>query len=114
MTRGPSVSTRDAEFIVSLLCIQPLTRAQLLIAWHEEHDSGDSAMRCAIEAARALGYPVIWREKKYRLAASWQELSDWIAREAEPRARRLEEQMRRMRERAIEFFPPVQGTLIAA
>lgn len=109
--RGPSTSQRDVDLIVSLLR-QPLTRKQLLEAWKEERDSGDSAMRCAIEQCRAEGIPVIWKDKRYRLAGSWEELSEWVEREATPRAHRILAQVSAMRRRAIEFFPPEQTRLL--
>lgn len=110
--RGPSTSQRDVDLIVSLLRAQPLTRKQLLEAWKEERDSGDSAMRCAVEAARADGWPLIWKDKRYRLAGSWEELSEWVEREATPRAHRILSQVAAMRRRAIEFFPPEQTRLL--
>lgn len=106
--RGPSVAERDVELVVRLLTIEPLSRKELLEAMREERDIGDSAMRIAIEAARAAGHLIVHDGERYRIARNESELEDWIAREPEPRLRRLSEEIRAMRTKAREQFPPEQ------
>ena len=99
--RGPKAAERDAEMVVALLRIQPLTRKELLEALREERPTmSDSVMRVAVEEARGKGHPVIHSDGRYRLAETPEELDEWIAREAEPRAHRLLQQIASMRSAA--------------
>lgn len=111
--RGPTVAERDVDAVVRLLTIEPLTRKELLEAMREDRALGDSAMRVAIEGARAAGHLIVHDGERYRLATSEAELEAWIAKDAEPRLRRLAEEIRAMRQTARETFPPEQQRLIA-
>lgn len=110
MSRGPSVAERDVDLVVKLLSIEPLSRRELLEAMREERDISDSAMRVAVENARAAGHLVIHDGARYRLAAAPEEYAEWREREPLPRAHRLLEQVRRMDETAARTWPP-QGRL---
>lgn len=103
--RGPSVGERDVELVVKLLTIGPLTRKELLEAVREERDIGDSAVRCAVEDARAAGHLVIHDGERYAMAQTYEQYIAWRDRDPLPRAKRLLEEIRHMDERASRTWP---------
>lgn len=102
--RGPSVVERDVDTVLHLLRIEPLTRKELVQAMQDERRISDSTVRVAIEEARARGELVIHDGERYRLAGSYEEYANWRDRDPIARARRLEEQVRAMNERAVLEF----------
>lgn len=102
--RGPTVSSRDVEAVVRVLSeykhgLSRKALREVLTVTHRK--MGDSVVRVAVENARAAGHPVIHDGEVYRLARDRADLERWIANEAEPRAMRILEQVRAMRDHAL-------------
>lgn len=115
--RGPRLSDQDVDAVVEILNAHPsgLERHELVAQMNAQHRViRDSAVRVAIENARARGELVLWVDGKYRIARSVEEVETWISRETEPRMLRFAEQMRAMRARCAVTFPPEQMRLGAA
>jgi hypothetical protein len=105
--RGPSVLDSDVDLLLRLLAIEPLSRKELVDAMNEERPIRDSAVRVAVEEARARGVPLIVvgdSPRRYKIAETFEEYQAWRA-DHWSRIQRMLEQLRRMDETIERRFP---------